>query len=850
MGIGTPSTDTSISRYIDSMWDIVLNVHNNMDDINTVAAAVLDFEASVNVWTAQNTFNIAIICAAVPTLDTHLTNKLYVDAQIPTVGDGGLTTNDFTNADHSKLDGIEASATADQTAGEIKTAYEANADTNAFTDADHSKLDAIEASATADQTGAQIKTAYESEADTNAFDDAAVSKLAAIEASATADQTGAQIKTAYENESDTNAFTDADHTKLDGIEASATADQTDEEIQDIVGGMLTGNTETGITVTYEDGDGTLDFVVASQTDENFTTADHSKLDGIDASANNYTHPSGDGNVHVAADGGTNTGKVLTASGSAGVHTWETPSGGLDKWVSATTYVTDDVVWVAATNSVWVNVTGNSDVTFTASKWQRLSESEVDNISGATYTTQNELNTLQGSVGALSGGAITDDGDGTITVAAGTGVIRATNSNTATLLTFDYPASTPANVIVANGNTVYVYIEYNAGSPRAVTDTSKRTDSNTNILLGVVYRNGLTIHFTAPIKDDMNNFSKAMLERVRDTQPFMHASGAAISEVGTNQLAWTAGEFWLDLTKVATQVGNTTGTAATNNSFEYFYYDGANWQTVDQTIAAVAFTGSGLNDATSGGSFVGGHTLRINVVVDSVGGTDTFKWNYLDEDGVTVVETTGVAMTGGAQTLRDGVTITFAATTGHTDTDAWAIDCELTHTIDNTQYNNIASGLSALTAGQYGIHWVYMDLHGHVSVLFGQASYIIDDANAATPPAALPVEFLHHTRLIGKVVILKSASSFQSIENNYDASFGGSVATDHANLTNIGSNSHATIDSFITAQTGHLHTIGDVSGVVPAAQIIVAVNNASAGNGFGGFRYTTADGGATLNLFTT
>ena len=77
---------------------------------------------------------------------------------------------------------------------------------------------------------------------------------------------------------------DADESKLDGIEANATADQTDEEIQDIVGGMLTGNTETGITVTYQDSDGTIDFVVASQTDENFTTADHAKLDGIEAGA--------------------------------------------------------------------------------------------------------------------------------------------------------------------------------------------------------------------------------------------------------------------------------------------------------------------------------------------------------------------------------------------------------------------------------------------------------------------------------------------------------------------------------------------------------------------------------------
>ena len=58
---------------------------------------------------------------------------------------------------------------------------------------------------------------------------------------------------------------------------------TQEQVEDFVGGMLDG-TETGISVTYDDTDGNIDFVVASQTDENFTTADHSKLDGIEASA--------------------------------------------------------------------------------------------------------------------------------------------------------------------------------------------------------------------------------------------------------------------------------------------------------------------------------------------------------------------------------------------------------------------------------------------------------------------------------------------------------------------------------------------------------------------------------------
>ena len=97
-----------------------------------------------------------------------------------------------------------------------------------------------------------------------------------------------------------NNFTNTLKSKLDGIAAGATnvtnnnqltngagyitATLTNEQVQDIVGGMVSSNTESGITVTYQDGDGTLDFSVASQTDNNFTDADHSKLDGIESGA--------------------------------------------------------------------------------------------------------------------------------------------------------------------------------------------------------------------------------------------------------------------------------------------------------------------------------------------------------------------------------------------------------------------------------------------------------------------------------------------------------------------------------------------------------------------------------------
>ena len=57
------------------------------------------------------------------------------------------TTASFLTAEKSKLTGIETGATADQTAAQIKTAYESNADTNEFSDAEQTKLSGIEASA-------------------------------------------------------------------------------------------------------------------------------------------------------------------------------------------------------------------------------------------------------------------------------------------------------------------------------------------------------------------------------------------------------------------------------------------------------------------------------------------------------------------------------------------------------------------------------------------------------------------------------------------------------------------------------------------------------------------------------
>ena len=88
--------------------------------------------------------------------------RTKINSAITTVD--GLGSGDnllLTAAERSKLSGVEANATADQTGAEIKSAYEGEADTNAFTDADHTKLDGI-------ATGAEVNPSVVSQAEAEA----------------------------------------------------------------------------------------------------------------------------------------------------------------------------------------------------------------------------------------------------------------------------------------------------------------------------------------------------------------------------------------------------------------------------------------------------------------------------------------------------------------------------------------------------------------------------------------------------------------------------------------------------------------------------------------------------------
>ena len=94
----------------------------------------------------------------------------------------------------------------------------------------------------------------------------------------------------------------------------------------------------------------------------------------------------------------------------------------------------------------------------------------------------------------------------------------------------------------------------------------------------------------------------------------------------------------------------------------------NLDTLPSVIEPAIFTGSGLNNMTSVGTYTGtAESAVYEVQIDSTGATDTFRWR---RDGGSY--TTGVAITAGNQTLSDGVQVFFASVGGHTLNDRWVV----------------------------------------------------------------------------------------------------------------------------------------------------------------------------------
>ncbi|MEK5415264.1 hypothetical protein [Paenibacillus sp. FSL L8-0708] len=103
------------------------------------------------------------------------------------------------------------------------------------------------------------------------------------------------------------------------------------KVNPVTDGNDTFNIDTMLNDNWDKIDTTVgnkvDKVSGKQLSTNdYTAADKTKLAGIATGANNYTHPTGDGNQHVPATGTSNSGKVLKAGATAGSSSWGNVNG--------------------------------------------------------------------------------------------------------------------------------------------------------------------------------------------------------------------------------------------------------------------------------------------------------------------------------------------------------------------------------------------------------------------------------------------------------------------------------------------------------------------------------------------
>lgn len=195
---------------------------------------------------------------------------------------------------------------------------------------------------------------------------------------------------------------------------------------------------------------------------------------------------------------------------------------------------------------------------------------------STYeSVQDWVNTTQSS-GKISGGGFTDNANGSITVGAGKGFIRATDDELAEVMFFDWAEN--VNVALTDNSANYIIVTY--GSPSTISATVTKSDGNNRnvILLGKVFRVGTELHFVEAGMV-LSEATKRVLTFVTQVHgEVVRASGSVVSEVATRYIATTDGVVFGGLTRITLSGIDTSGAP----TFEYFSYINGAWTDSDES----------------------------------------------------------------------------------------------------------------------------------------------------------------------------------------------------------------------------------------------------------------------------
>ena len=200
-----------------------------------------------------------------------------------------------------------------------------------------------------------------------------------------------------------------------------------EEVQDIVGGMFTGNTETNITATYEDSDGTIDLVVSgSDTTYDLTAGADSGNAKVTLTPSSGTDDvvtfSAGGGISYAVTG--NTIQIISSNSLGGLSdvtiSGSPTPGEVIKYVSGTGWTNStDATSGGSDGNDYVTNLSLSGTTLTA-EFGNTSLNQTIDLASINSNTQLSTEQVQDIVGAMFSGntetnitATYQDSDGTI-----------------------------------------------------------------------------------------------------------------------------------------------------------------------------------------------------------------------------------------------------------------------------------------------------------------------------------------------------------------------------------------------------------------------------------------------------
>jgi len=385
-----------------------------------------------------------------------------------------------------------------------------------------------------------------------------------------------------------------------------------ETISDTVGAMVGSNTETGITVTYEDGDNTLDFAIGTLNQDTTGTADN-----ITVSANNST----DETVYpVFVDG---------ATGSQGAES----DTGLN-YNPSTGMLTTTGVTATFTGNITGNVTGNTSGT--AATVTGAAQSNITSLGTLTTLTVDNVIVNGTTIGHTSDTDLITLADGNVTIAGELDLTTLDVSGDA-----DIDGTLEADAITIGGTTLAEFISDTAGAmfssntETGITATYQDADNTIDLVVGTLNQDTTGTASKVTVSDSTANTNFPVV--------FHDESNALLDDTGALRYNPSTGELLVPKLTVAGTT--TTADTVTMQASNAIIFEGATADSNETTLSIVDPTSDHTQYLINQGGYIPVLAAATTTAITST----PAELNILD----------GVTSTAAELNILDGVTSTAA-----------------------------------------------------------------------------------------------------------------------------------------------------------------------------------------------